>query len=296
MGNIWTRLKKPIWCLAPMYGVTDSAFRQMLCQIGKPDLMFTEFANVQALVRQLSYFPQEKPLICQLWGNDPELFGAAAELIIDLGFDGIDLNLGCAVKAVVKKGSGAALIDNPELAGQIIQATIKACRGRLPVSVKTRLGYKTMATARWFKFLLSFPVAAISVHCRTTKAMASGPTHWGEITKIVNLRNRLHSKTLIIGNGDIFSREMAHKRIKQTGVDGVMIGRGVLQNPWIFNPVQTKKTKAAKVAAWKQHLKIYRQTWGKLKPIHPMKRFVGVYLKGFSGALALRKKTMDMLS
>lgn len=287
-----------------MFGATDSAFRQLLSQIGKPDLMFTEFINVQAIfspavktvTQLLSYTLQEQPLIAQLWGLDPELFEAAADFIVHAGFSGIDINLGCPEKAVVKKGAGAALIDNPDLSGKIIKATLKGARGRLPVSVKTRLGYKTINTEPWFKFLLNFNLAAITIHCRTAKEMSIGPTHWNEIEKIVNLKNKYNPKTLIIGNGDLFSREIAYKRIKETNIDGVMIGRGVFKNPWIFNSVPERHySKAEKIAAWERHLAIYRQTWGKTKPIHPLKRFLKVYLKGFKGALEMRTQLMDSL-
>ena len=303
MSNIWQSLPKPIFCLAPMFGATDSAFRQLLSEIGKPDLMFTEFVNVQqifspetkAITQLLSYFPVEQPLIAQLWGLDSELFAVAADLVVAAGFQGIDLNFGCPEKTVVKKGAGAAMIDTPDLAGKIIKATLKGARNRLPVSVKTRLGYKTIKTEPWFKFLLNFDLAAITIHCRTAKEMSIGPTHWNEIEKIVKLKNKYNPKILIIGNGDIFTREIAYQRIKETKIDGVMIGRGVFKNPWIFNSIQPSQTKADKVAAWKRHLEIYRQTWGKTKPIHPLKRFLKIYLKGFPGALKMRTGLMDSL-
>ncbi|MCX6816902.1 MAG: tRNA-dihydrouridine synthase [Candidatus Beckwithbacteria bacterium] len=303
MVNIWETLPKPIFCLAPMFGATDSAFRQLLCELGRPDLMFTEFINVQAIfspdiktvTQLLSYTSQEQPLIAQIWGLDPELFAAAADFIVRAGFAGIDINFGCPEPSVVKKGVGGALIDNPDLAGKIIQSTIKGAKGRLPVSVKTRLGYKTINIQPWFKFLLNFDLAAVSVHCRTTKKMSTGPAHWKEIKKIVALKNQFNPKTLIIGNGDIFSRETAYQRIRETGVDGIMIGRGVFKNPWIFNAVQTPKTKTDKIAAWQRHLEIYRQTWGEIKPIHPLKRFLKIYLKGFKGALKMRTQLMDSL-
>lgn len=304
MVNIWQSLPKPVFCLAPMFGATDSAFRRLLGEIGKPDLMFTEFINVQAIfspdiktvTQLLSYTLQEQPLIAQIWGLDPELFEAAADFIVRAGFSGIDINFGCPDKAVVRKGAAAALIDNQPLAGKIIKAALKGARGRLPVSVKTRLGNKTIMTDPWFKFLFQFNLSAISVHCRTAKEMSIGPTHWEEIKKIVQLRDRLNPKTFIIGNGDIFSREIAYQRIKETGVDGVMIGRGVFKNPWIFNSVPERNySKAEKVAAWERHLEIYRQTWGETKPIHPLKRFLKVYLKGFPGALTLRTNLMESL-
>lgn len=303
MTNIWQTLPKPIFCLAPMFGATDSAFRQLLVKIGKPDLMFTEFINVQAiyspeiksLVNLLSYSKIEQPLICQIWGLDPELFEASADLIYHLGFKGVDINFGCPEKAVLKKGAGAATIDNPLLAEKIIKSTLKGARNRIPVSVKTRLGNKTLVTDSWFKFLLSQNLSAISVHCRTAKELSVGPTHWEEIRKIVKLKNKLKSKTLIIGNGDIFSRATAYERIKQTKIDGVMIGRGVFQNPWIFNAkiADQPKTKQEKIATLQTHIDLYKTTWGKDKPIHPLKRFLKVYLNGFRGAVALRTKLMN---
>ena len=305
MVNIWYSLKKPIWCLAPMFGATDSAFRQLLVQIGKPDLMFTEFTNVQALfspdktaIRQLTYSAKEQPLIVQIWGLDPELFEAAADFIARAGFAGVDINFGCPEKAVVKKGAGGATIDNPDLAGQIINATIKGTSGRIPVSVKTRLGYQTINTGPWFKFLLQFNLSAISIHCRTAKAMSTGPAHWEEIDKIVKLRDQLKSKTLIIGNGDIFSREIAGQRIKETKINGVMIGRGVFADPYIFSPKETinAKTKPQKLALLSKHLDIYQKTWGQEKSYHPLKRFFKIYVNGFAGASSLRVKLMNTRS
>ncbi|MDZ7587513.1 MAG: tRNA-dihydrouridine synthase, partial [Patescibacteria group bacterium] len=217
-------------------------------------------------------------------------------LLVNAGFQGIDINFGCPDKSVVKKGAGAAMIETPELAGKIIKATLKGARGRLPVSVKTRLGHKIIKTDQWFKFLLNFDLAAITIHCRTAKAMSVGPTHWPEINKIVSLKNKYNSKTLIIGNGDIFSRAIAYQRIKETKVDGVMIGRGVFKNPWIFHSAPERHySKAEKIAAWERHLKIYQTTWGNKKSIHPLKRFIKIYLQGFPGALAMRTQLMGSL-
>jgi len=301
MVNIWQKLPKPIWCLTPMFGVTDSAFRQLVTEIGKPDLMMTEFTNVQALfspdktvIRQLTYTVKEQPLIAQIWGQDPELFEMAADFLAEAGFVGIDINMGCPEKRVVKKGAGAALIDNHQLAGKIIKSTLKGAAGRIPVSVKTRIGNRTINTEAWFKFLLSLNLPAISIHCRTAKSMSEGPAHWEEINKIVKLRDQSKSKTLIIGNGDIFSRKIAYQRIKQTKIDGVMIGRGVFHDPYIFNSKDSiaTKTKTQKLNLLKRHLDIYEATWGKDKSYHLLKRFFKIYVNGFHGALNLRIKLM----
>jgi tRNA-dihydrouridine synthase len=301
MNNIWQQLPKPFLCLAPMFGATDSAFRQLVAEIGRPDLMFTEFVNVQAIfspdqtaIQLLSYSPQEEPLVAQIWGQDPELFEMAADFLVEAGFAGIDINIGCPEKAVVKKGSGAALIDNPELAGKIIQAVIRGAAGRIPVSVKTRIGNRTIRTEPWVKFLLGFDLAAISIHGRTAKAMSDGPVHWDELVKAVKLRNKIRSKTLMIVNGDLFTRDEALNKIQFTGSDGAMIGRGVFRDPYVFNPDETikDKTKEQKLDLLKRHLEIYETTWGITKPFHPLKRFFKIYVNGFKGALALRIKLM----
>jgi tRNA-dihydrouridine synthase len=301
MVNVWQSLPKPIFCLAPMFGATDSAFRQLIAEIGKPDLMMTEFANVQALyshdntaIQQLTYSVKEQPLIAQIWGQDPELFEMAADLLVGAGFAGIDINMGCPEKAVVKKGTGAALIDNPELAGKIIQAVIRGAAGRIPVSVKTRIGNRIIRTEPWVKFLLGFDLAAISIHGRTAKAMSDGPVHWDELVKAVKLRNKLKSKALMIVNGDLFTRDEAVNKIKLTGSDGAMIGRGVFRDPYVFNPAKTikDKTKEQKLDLLRRHLEIYETTWGGSKPFHPLKRFFKIYVNGFKGALALRIKLM----
>ncbi|OGD55427.1 hypothetical protein A3I57_01715 [Candidatus Beckwithbacteria bacterium RIFCSPLOWO2_02_FULL_47_23] len=304
MDNIWQSLKKPIFCLAPMFGATDSAFRRLLAEIGKPDIMFTEFTNVQALfspdktaVQQLTFIPKEQPLIAQIWGQDPELFEAAAALLVKAGFAGIDINLACPIRAVVKKGAGAGMIPNRQLVGDIIKATIAGAQGRIPVSVKTRLGLNQIEPG-WIEFLLNQNLDALIIHGRTAKAMSAGPVHWKEITKIVRLRNQLKSKTLIIGNGDIFSRPIANQRIKQTGINGVMIGRGVFHDPYIFNPRETikTKTKTQKLKLLNQHLDTYETTWGQTRSYQPLKRFFKIYVNNFKGALALRIKLMNTQS
>ncbi len=177
MGNVWQELKKPIICLAPMDGATDTVFRQLLCSLGKPDLMFTEFTHVKAIfsldqtasIRRLQYLPQEKPLIAQIWGTTPELFEEAAHLLHKLGFDGIDINMGCPDKAVIKKGAGSALINTPKLSREIIQATQAGANHKIPVSVKTRLGFNSLQTESWIGFLLSCNLDALTIHVRTKK-------------------------------------------------------------------------------------------------------------------------------
>jgi len=306
MANIWQDLKKPIICLAPMDGVTDTVFRQLLQKIGKPDLMFTEFTHVKAIfshdqtasIRRLQYQKKEKPLIAQIWGTTPELFESSAHLLVKLGFNGIDINMGCPDKAVTKKGAGAALIDNPQLAKEIILATQKGTNNNIPVSVKTRLGYHSTQTRDWLGFLLEFNLEALTIHLRTKKELSKAPPHWDELKKVIKLRKKLKSKTLILGNGDIKSLEDAQKKAEQYQLDGIMIGRGVFHDPYIFNPRQSikNKTTSQKINLLLKHLSLFEKNSQNQKAFHTLKKFIKIYIKGFDQALVLRTKLMKSKS
>jgi nifR3 family TIM-barrel protein len=284
-----------------MEGVTDTCFRQVVDKAGRPDLMFTEFTSVEGLwsrglayvAGRLKFERYEKPLIAQLWGTTPELFGKTAALINKMGFDGVDINMGCPDRAVVKKGGGAALIENPELAREIIRATL-ANAGELPVSVKTRIGFKTMVTEPWVSWLLESGIQALIIHGRTAKELSKVPVHWEEIGKAVLLRNQMGSKAIIIGNGDILSRMEAIKKVKQYGVDGVMIGRGVLKNPWVFCKRQaTSYKRQEKIRILKYHMKLFEETWEGKRPFVTLRKYFKIYVKGFRGAGALREQLMQ---
>jgi len=306
MANIWYKLKTPLICLAPMDGVTDSAFRQLLVQIGKPHLMFTEFTNVQAIFshdntaldQHLKFSPVEKPPIAQIWGLIPELFKQATALLRQMGFDGVDLNFGCPDKSVIKKGACSALINDRTLAREIITATQAGAAGKLPVSFKTRIGFDKVDTQDWLKFLLSFSPAAITVHGRTAKQMSKVDNNWAEIRKAVTIRDQLKSKTLIIGNGDIINLKDAYQKIKDYHLDGIMIGRGVFHDPFIFNPKKSIQdlSRQQKIDLLLQHLKLFVNTWGDQKSFHILKRFFKIYIKDFPGALALRTQLMNTSS
>src|SRR3989304_7788024 len=209
-----------IFCLAPMEGVTDTVFRQLIAGIGKPDLMFTEFTNVSAIFshdatalgQRLKFTAKEQPLIAQLWGLEPDLFELAADLMVGMGFDGVDLNFGCPDRTVLKQGACAALINDRELTTAIISATKKGLKGRIPLSIKIRLGLKEIATDDWVPFMLNFEPKILTIHGRTAKEMSEVPVHWDEIGKAVKIRNKLKSKTLIFGNGDIESLKEAREK------------------------------------------------------------------------------------
>jgi nifR3 family TIM-barrel protein len=293
--------------LAPMSGVTDEVFRQMLLKFGRPDIFWTEFVSVdglfskgrEELLADLRFIKAEQPIVAQVFGSKPELFEKTAKLIKKLGFDGIDINMGCPNKEIEKIGAGAALIKNPDLARQIIRATKKG--SDLPVSVKTRLGYKIEDIDGWIAAILEEKPACLSVHLHTRAEMFKGPAHWELAKKIVKLRDKISPKTIILGNGDVKSLEEAKKLVKKTGVDGVMIGRAILQNPWFFSG--KTPTLPERLAAIIEHAKLFEKLnqhkldrKGKLKNFSSLKKFFKSYCAGFSGAKDLRELLMKTKS
>lgn len=302
MKNIWQTLKKPIFILAPMDDVTDTVFRQIIGNLAAPDLYFTEFTSVDGLVsekgrepvaRRLQFTEKERPIIAQIWGNDPEKFFKSAQICAEMGFDGIDINMGCPVKDVVKRGMCSGLIHNPELAGKIIQATKDGANG-LPISVKTRLGMREVQP-EWIEFLLNQNLAALIIHGRTVREMSKVPAHWDEIKKVVTLKNQISPTTLIIGNGDIESYEDGLEKVKQTGVDGIMIGRGIFKNLWIFDKLMKSRDFSLKqrLQYLLNHSRLFVETWDTNKPFAILKKFFKIYLSDFEGSAQLRAKFME---
>lgn len=301
MANIWKSLQKPFTALAPMEDVTDTVFRQIVAKYGKPDIFFTEFVSVDGLLSagyekvmpRFKFSKKEKPLIAQIWGTDPEKFYGAAKLISKMGFDGIDINMGCPDKNVVKKGAGGGLILNFDLAEKIVVATKKGA-GKLPVSIKTRIGIKSAVTEEWISFLLTLNLAAITIHARTVREKSKVPAQWGEIAKAVKLRDKISPKTLIIGNGDVTSFEQALSYAKKYGVDGVMIGRGIFNNLWVFNPKIKYEniTPKMRIKALINHIKLFEKTWGNKKNYDILKKFYKAYISDFDGSKQLRVKLM----
>lgn len=306
MKNIWLSLKRPFLVQAPMENVTDSVFRQIIGKAGKPDLFFTEFTNTDGLLskgydkvsKRLQFTEIERPIIAQIWGNKPESYFEVAKLITTLGFDGIDINMGCPDHAIVARGSCGGLIQNPTLAKEIIQATkegAKSASRRIPVSVKTRIGYSKIQTEEWIGFLLTQDIAALIVHGRTVKEMSKVPAHWDEIGKVVSLRNEMNCKTIIIGNGDVETYQEAMEKAKEYGLDGIMIGRGIFHNLWIFNPSLSpeKISPEEKLKMLIEHLTLFDNTWGKNRNFDIMKKFYKIYLSGSHEANELRLKLME---
>lgn len=300
MNNFWQGLKKPFFVLAPMDDVTDTTFRQVVSMCGKPDIFFTEFINADGFVsgkgdliwaQKLKFISEERPLVVQIWGCNPDKFFQASQKIKEMGFDGIDINMGCPDKKVLKSGGGGALINSPELAKEIIMAT-KEGAGGLPVSVKTRVGFKNIQTEEWLGFLLKFNLTALSVHSRTVVELSKVPARWEEIAKVVQIRDMLGSQTLIIGNGDIKSYQEGLEKAKEYGADGIMIGRGVFENPWIFNPhIDFGKINIwDRVALLQKHIDLFVSTYQDKKSFLVLRKYFKIYASGFKGAKELRIK------
>jgi tRNA-dihydrouridine synthase len=295
-------LPKPFFVLAPMDDVTDSVFRQIVTDCAKPDLFFTEFVNVDGLqsagrehlLHKLKLTDKEKPIIAQLWGLNPENFYKTTKDLIEMGYSGVDLNMGCPVKTVIKNGACAALINNRELASEIIDATKEAAGTSLPVSVKTRVGFTTVDMT-WIEFLLSKILNMLSIHGRTAKQLSNAPADWDLIGQVVGLRNSLSPSTLIVGNGDVTTRPEAEELAKKYNLDGIMIGRGIFHDPFLF----AKQTpwgwwgKDQKLELFAKHIQLYIDTYkDNERRFEALRKFCKVYINGFDGAADLRAKFM----
>jgi len=300
MKSFWQSLSKPFTILAPMDGVTDFVFREILVEIGRPDIFFTEFTSVEGLISKgvekvtenLMFGKKELPVVAQLFGKDPKSYLAAAKICKKMGFSGIDINMGCPDKVIVRRGSCAALINNQQLAKEIIMEAVKGAGG-LPVSVKTRLGFEQI-DLEWIKFLLQQNLAAIVVHLRTVREMSKVSAHWEKMSEIIKLRNKISPSTLIIGNGDILSQQEIEEKFKKYNCDGFMIGRGIFQNPWVFN----KKVDVEKITMQQrrdlfiEHINLFDKTWKDKNP-SLLKKFCKTYISNFPNALSLREKLME---
>lgn len=302
MAFSWQKLQPGFVCLAPMEGVTDTSFRQVMLRRGKPDVLFTEFTSVDGLVsrgfekvaKSLQYTQEERPIVAQIWGVKVENFYKVGKILVDMGFDGVDINMGCPVKAVVKKGACSALIRNPKKAVAIVEAVKEGVEGKMPVSVKTRIGFDEIVTQWWSQVLLSCDIDALIMHGRTSEEMSQVPCHWDEISKVVDLRDQMGKQTVIVGNGDVVSLEQAREMVEKYKVDGVMIGRGVFADPWVFNEIESiaQKSKEEKLAAYREHIEIFTSVWGRGKGFERLKRFAKVYVVDFPGSTKLRDEIM----
>ena len=350
--TFWNRLPAPVIGLSPMDGVTDSVFRLMTARHGKPDVIFTEFTHVHDVCRgpeflldSLHYHEAERPIVAQLYGKDPELFYQAAHVVCELGFDGLDINMGCPSRNVASSGSGAGLIRTPDLAQAIIRAArqgiadwtsgrpleaagIKSARvdlvhrlnayrnhapapvrSTIPLSVKTRLGYDEVIVERWIEHLLIECPAVISLHGRTLQQMYKGEADWTAIGRAAQLVRG--SGTLLFGNGDVQTLSEAVRRVRQTGVDGVLVGRAALGAPWFFHSKEEARSYAKTGEPWEPvswtpplatrfeivlaHARQFEVQWG-MQEFRRMRKHLGWYCKGFPHAAALRARMFRVSS
>jgi nifR3 family TIM-barrel protein len=306
MDSFWSKLPKPFFVLAPMADVTDPAYRKLIAEKGKPDVTWTEFVSADGLyhmrdrkgipdaenplMRDLAYTEGERPIVAQLFTSNPESMRYAAKLAAELGYDGVDINMGCPDRSIEKQGAGAAMIKDPEKAKAVIFA---ARESGLPVSVKTRIGYHQETIDTWLPELLSLDLPALTVHLRTRKEMSKVPAHWELMPRIVALRDRIAPSTRIIGNGDAKDLRDAKRKAEDTGCDGVMIGRGIFGNPWVFAgrtfEDTTPEERLAALASFARDFEAMRPT----KSFHLVRKHVKAFATGFDGAAELRAKLME---
>ena len=283
-----------------MEAVTDVVFRHVITRAGQPDVFFTEFTNAMGWYRagdkaiggRLIKTDDESPIVAQLWGSDPEAMAAMSGYCRQLGYDGIDINMGCPDQSAVKAGGGAGMIRTPEKAWAIIKA---AKSGGLPVSVKTRLGYSNVDEWReWLGGLLRQDIAVLTVHLRTKKEMSKVPAHFELIPEIKKLRDELAPDTLLVINGDVRDRTHGNEFYAKYGIDGVMIGRGIFTNPYAFSDRTDKPSKQELIALLRAQLDYYDAHSEKTgRPFETLKRFFKIYIRDFDGASDLRVELMN---
>lgn len=298
--NFWQNLPRPFFILAPMEAVTDVVFRHVVASAAKPDIFFTEFTNASSYCSpagkhstrgRLTFTEDEQPMVAQIWGSKPDEFRQMAHGLKEMGFAGIDINMGCPVKNVVKSG-GSYLIRQPELAAQLITA---AKESGLPVSVKTRLGYtSTTEFTGWLSHILKQDIVNLTIHLRTRKEMSKVPAHYELISEIKKLRDEIAPQTLLTINGDIRDRQHGEELVRQYGVDGIMIGRGIFHNPFAFEAEANIHTKEELLGLLHFHLDLFDKYSTELEPrrFEPLKRFFKIYVRDFPGASELREQLM----
>ena len=303
--NFWEKLPRPIIALAPLYDVTDAAFRQIIAKYGKParpgerggpDVMFTEFASADGLVHPvggakvrelLKFTAAERPIVAQLFTSRPEKIREAAALCAELGFDGVDINMGCPDKTIGKQGCGADLLKNLPLAQELIRAA-QAGAPNLPISVKTRIGYNKIEIEEIVSALLAAKPAAITFHLRTRKEMSKVPAHWEVMLRIMELAKG--SEAVILGNGDVATPAEAREKTSQYGCDGVMIGRGIFGNPWLFSE-RTPDLKE-RLSVLREHIELFDKLHGGEKNFAVMKKHFKAYLANLDNISELRADLM----
>ncbi|HUY62786.1 MAG TPA: tRNA-dihydrouridine synthase [Candidatus Paceibacterota bacterium] len=313
MQSFWHTLPRPFVAMAPMADVTDPAFRRLVARCGAPDVTWTEFVSADGLyhtreiqklpdaenplMRDLAFTDAERPIVAQFFSSKPDMLAYAARLAAELGFDGVDLNMGCPDRAIEKQGAGAALIKDPERATELVRAAQTA---GLPVSVKTRIGYNAESLDQWLPALLAARPAAVTLHLRTRKEMSLVPAEWELMRRAVAIRDRLAPSAagqapdvLLIGNGDAKNLVDARAKAAASGADGVMIGRGMFGNPWVFAGRAPEDTPLPEKLAALVALARDFETLSPPKHFAILKKHVKAFVTGFDGAAELRAALMD---
>ena len=298
--GFWKELQEPFFVLAPLADVTDAPFRRIIAKYGKPDVIWTEFVSAdglfladevgkEKLMRDLLFTDAERPIVAQFFTAEPDMMERAAVLARKRGFDGVDINMGCPDRSIEKQGAGAALIKNVKRAQELIYAAQRGA-GDLPVSVKTRIGYNKNELDTWISALLETNLAALTVHARTRKEMSLVPAQWDEVARAVSIRNERRSSTRIIGNGDALSLADARKKREMTGCDGVMLGRAIFGNPWLWSGHEPSVKE--KLSVLIEHAKLF-ETLLPHKSFAIMKKHFKSYVSGFDGSKELRMMLME---
>lgn len=304
--SLWDKVNKPFFVMAPMADVTDLAFRELVAKRGAPSIFWTEFVSADGLyhmrelqkipdaenplMRDFAFTENQRPIIAQIFSSKPDMIAYATKVAKELGFDGVDINMGCPDRSIEKQGAGAGLIKNPELAVEIIRAAKEA--SDLPVSVKTRIGYNQIELDEWLPKVLSAEPVAVTLHLRTRKEMSLVPAHWDLMQKAVEIRDRVNPDIFILGNGDVQDLDDAKAKVEETGCDGIMIGRGMFGNPWVF---AGKKSEDMSLSEKLDALVELAQGFEKLTPAKNfsiLKKHIKAFVTGFDGAAELRSKLM----
>lgn len=305
--TFWETLPKPFFTLAPMADVTDPAYRRLIAQVHAPDVMWTEFVSADGLyhtrekkgmndeenplVRDLLFVEQERPVVAQFFSAKKDMMEYASRLALSRGFDGVDINMGCPDKTIEKQGAGAAHMKDPERAKEVIAGAIAGVEGKIPVSVKTRIGYNTITYKEWLPHLLTAGISALTIHLRTRKEMSLVDAHWELGKEIVEFCRSINPHVVLIGNGDVQDLPDAREKARTTGFDGIMFGRAIFGNPWLFSG-QTTHHPLEKLDA----LLTLARYFSELRPVKHfaiMKKHVKAFVNGFDGAADARVALMN---
>lgn len=311
---------RPLFVLAPMADVTDVAFRTVIQEAGGCDVLWTEFVSADGLVRateigkyklkkDLLLSPLQHPIVAQLFSSTPEHMFEATKLCRELGYDGVDINMGCPDQSIEKQKCGAAMMKHPELAQGVIRAakdaaTVDGIR-TMAITVKTRVGYNAVELDTWIPILLEAEVDVITIHARTRKDMSKVPANWDYVKRVVELRDEWQKNhpdkvaPLIFGNGDVESIANGFKKAEITHADGVMVGRAMFGNPWFFRdlldgPKASEVTRKERIEALVRQTEIFARELGDVKSFALMKKFFKTYMTGFEDAVEIRTTIMDM--